>query len=208
MTDLRAKRSVTGIDFGPLTVTVGTNEMAWSGAAAWSVPIVASPPQPNVPTNAILVVDRRHFIRGCLASWLGSFGKEFQTLAVADIETVLNNDALKQVAAVLFGFDRAETADQWLFSQIEWLRERCPDVPIALLLEAPDVSNSRAVESVVSRLAVQGYIPTSTSLEVAAAALRLVMAGGHYFPRFSHSAGSPDLVSIGRTQHIVPGQGV
>ena len=188
----------------PSTVPVGANEKAWSDTGARPV----SPPQPDVPANALLVVDRRPFVRGCLASWLGSFGEEFQTLAIADIETVTNNDALKQAAAVLFGFDRAETADQWLSSQIEWLRERCPDVPIALLLEATDVSNSRAVASVVSRLAVQGYIPTSTSLEVAAAALRLVMAGGHYFPRLSHSAGSPELVSIGRTQPIVPSQGV
>jgi DNA-binding NarL/FixJ family response regulator len=192
----------------PSTVPVGTRDKAWTGTGAWSAPIVPSPPQPNGLTNAILVVDRRHFIQGCLTSWLGSFGEEFQTLAVADIRTVMNNDALKQAAAVLFGFDRAETADQWLSSQIEWLRERCPDVPIALLLEATDVSNSRAVGSAVSRLAVQGYIPTSTSLEVAAAALRLVVAGGHYFPRLSHSAGSPELVSIGRTQPIVPGQDV
>jgi DNA-binding NarL/FixJ family response regulator len=204
MTDLRSKRSVIGVDVDPSIVTVGTNEKAWSDTGAWPV----SPPQPDVLTNAILVVDRRHFVRGCLVSWLGSFGEEFQTRAVADIETVMNNDALKQTAAVLFGIDRTETADQWLSSQIEWLRERCPDVPIALLLEATDVSNSRVVASMVSRLDVQGYIPTFTSLEVAAAALRLVLAGGHYFPRLSHSAGSPELVSIGRTQPIVPSQGV
>ena len=107
------------------TVTVSANEKAWSDTGAWPV----SPSQPNFPANAILVVDRRPFVRGCLASWLGSFGEEFQTLAVADIETVTNNDALMQAAAVLFGFDRAETADQWLSSQIEWLRERCHDVP-------------------------------------------------------------------------------
>jgi DNA-binding NarL/FixJ family response regulator len=208
MADLRAERSVIGIDVDPSTVTVGTTEKAWPGAGGWSVPIVPSPPQPNVLNNAILVVDRRPFIRGCLTSWLGSFGEEFQTLAAADIETVMNNDALKQAAAVLFGFDRAETADQWLSSQIECLREKCLDVPIALLLEATDVSNSRVVASLVSRLAVQGYIPTSTGLEVAAAALRLVIAGGHYFPRLSHSAGSPELVLIGRTQLIVPIQGV
>jgi DNA-binding NarL/FixJ family response regulator len=208
MTGPRSKRSVIEADVDPSIVTVGTDEKAWAGPGAWTVPIVVSPPPPNVLTNAILVVDRRPFVRGCLASWLGSFGEEFQTLAVADIETVMNNDALKQAAAVLFGFDGAETADQWLSSQIEWLRERCPDVPIALLLEATDVSKSRAVASVVSRLAVQGYIPTSTSLEVAVAVLRLVMAGGHYFPRLSHSAGSPELVSIGRTQPIVPDRGV
>jgi DNA-binding NarL/FixJ family response regulator len=204
MTRQRSERSVIRVHVDPSIVTVGTNEKAWSDTGAWPV----SSPRPNVLTNAILVVDRRPFVRGCLASWLGSHGEEFQTLAVADIETVTNNDALKQAALVLFGFDRADTADQWLSSQIEWLRGRCPDVPIALLLEATDVTNSRAVQSVVSRLAVQGYIPTSTSLEVATAALRLVLAGGHYFPRLSHSAGSPELVSIGRTQPIMPGQGV
>ncbi len=208
MTDWPARRLVIGDDVDPSIVTTSANEKAWSGTGSPPGPIIVLPPQPNVLTNVVIIVDRRHFVRGCLASWLGNFGDEFQTLAVADIETVANNDALKQAAAVLFGLDRAETTDHWLCRQIESLRERSPDVPIALLLEATDVSNSRAVESVVSRLAVQGYIPTSTSLEVAAAALRLVMAGGHYFPRLSHSAGSPDLVSIGRTQPIVPGQGV
>ena len=208
MTDRRARPPVIGDDVDPSNVAAGANEQAWSGTGAPPGPIIVLPPQPNVLTNVVIIVDRRHFVRGCLVSWLGSFGEEFQTRAVADIETVMNNDALKQTAAVLFGIDRTETADQWLSSQIEWLRERCPDVPIVLLLEATDVSNSMAVESVVSRLAVQGYIPTSTSLEVAAAALRLVMAGGHYFPRLSHSAGSPELVSIGWMQPIVPGQGV
>ena len=55
---------------------------------------------------------------------------------------------------------------------------------------------------------MQGYIPTSTSLEVAAAACVLLWPGATDFPRLSHPAGSPELVSIGRTQPIVPSQGV
>ena len=131
------------------------------------------------PTG-LIVAERRDFFRGCLSHWLGQFSDEFQTLAVPDVETAQDEASLKEAAAVLIGAGRAERADGWLSRQVEWLRARCPEVPIALLMEAPDPSEARAVETISRQLGVQGCITTSTSLNVAVAALRLVVAGGQF----------------------------
>ena len=129
------------------------------------------------PTR-LIVAERRDFFRGCLSHWLGQFSDEFQTLAVPDVETAENEGPVLEAAAILIGAGRAERADGWLSRQVEWLRARCPEVPIALLMEAPDPSESRAVETISRQLGVQGCITTSTSPNVAVAALRLVAAGG------------------------------
>ena len=52
--------------------------------------------------------------------------------------------------------------------------------PLVLIVEAEYV---RAAANLAAELDLQGYIPVSSNLEVAAAAVRLVLAGGSYFPR-------------------------
>lgn len=154
----------------------------------------------------LIVADRRDFARDCVTHWLGSLGGEFETLAVANIETVSDDNILNEAAAVLIGIGRSETTDQWLRQQIDWLRERCPEVPITLLLEASSADEATAADTLVSGLGLQGYIPTSTSLSVAAAALRLVVAGGHYFPAFPRLAPPTALSSTGPKLPTVAGQ--
>ena len=133
-------------------------------------------------STGLIVAERRAFFRGCLTHWLGQFSDEFQTLAVPDVETTQDEALLKDAAAILIGAGRAERADGWLSRQVEWLAARCPGVPIAVLMEAPDPGESRAVETISRQLGVQGCITTSTSLNVAVAALRLVVAGGTVLP--------------------------
>ena len=157
------------------------------------------------PTG-LIVAERRDFFRGCLSHWLGQFSDEFATLAVPDVETAQDEAPLKEAAAVLIGAGRAERADGWLSRQVEWLRARCPEVPIALLMEAPDPSESRAVETISRQLGVQGCITTSTSLNVAVAALRLVVAGGQYFPTSPHAAQPSELAVAAVGQPAVAGR--
>lgn len=150
-----------------------------------------------VRRTALVVVERRDFLRGCLSHWLDQFCDEFQPVTVADVETAVDDDAARQAAAVLIGVGRAEQADQWLSRQVKWLREKCPQVPIALLVEAPDADALGAAVTMANQLGVQGCITTSTSLSVAVAALRLVAAGGQYFPNVPHPAQASDTASIG-----------
>ena len=157
------------------------------------------------PTR-LIVAERRDFFRGCLSHWLGQFSDEFQTLAVPDVETAENEGPVLEAAAILIGAGRAERADGWLSRQVEWLRARCPEVPIALLMEAPDPSESRAVETISRQLGVQGCITTSTSPNVAVAALRLVAAGGQDFPTSPHAAHPPEIAVAGGAQQTIAGR--
>jgi DNA-binding NarL/FixJ family response regulator len=59
------------------------------------------------------------------------------------------------------------------------LRANRPDVPIVVIVEPDGV---RPAAELVVRLRLQGYIPTASSMEVAAAVLRLIAAGGTYIP--------------------------
>jgi DNA-binding NarL/FixJ family response regulator len=154
----------------------------------------------------LIVAERRDFFRGCLTHWLGQFSDEFQTLAVPDVETAQDDAHLKEAAAILIGAGRAERADGWLARQVEWLRARCPEVPIALLMEAPDPSESRAIETISRQLGVQGCITTSTSLNVAVAALRLVVAGGQYFPTSPHAAQPSEMALAGGAKPTMAGR--
>ena len=159
-----------------------------------------------VQVTTLIVAERRDFLRGCLSHWLGLFCQEFQTLAVADVTTTLGEAPLEQAAAVLIGVGRAERADGWLVRQVAWLRERCPAVPIAVLMETPDTEDARAVETTARQLGVQGCITTSTSPNVAAAALRLVVAGGRYFPTSANLPQSSEAAGTGPVRAPMAGQ--
>jgi DNA-binding NarL/FixJ family response regulator len=149
-------------------------------------------PRPMV----LLVVERRDFLRGCLTTWVGQSCDELQPVAVADVETGLGDDPHEPTAAALIGVSRTGWNDHWLSRQVEWLRERCPKVPIALLVDALNLDEARAADTAAKQLGVQGCIATSTNLTVAVAALRLVVAGGCYFPTLPLLSQSPETISL------------
>jgi DNA-binding NarL/FixJ family response regulator len=182
----RAKRT-------PLVKLIDTTtEMGPPTGSDLPTPITRLAPQPNL----LIVVERRDFVRGCLTCWLDSSCGEFETLAVAAVETSLDDESLAQAAAVVIGVDTPELADKWLGRQIAWLRAKCPNLPVIMIVE---LDETHAAEALAGRLAVQGYIPTSSSMKVAAAALRLVVAGGRYFPTNPDHGSSPALTSISPT---------
>jgi DNA-binding NarL/FixJ family response regulator len=160
----------------------------------------------KVNRMGLVVVERRDFLRGCLNHWLNQFCDEFQPVTVADVETAAVDDAARQAAAVLIGVGRAEWADQWVSRQVKWLRENCPQVPIALLVEAPDGDELSTAVTMANQLGVQACITTSTSLTVAVAALRLVAAGGQYFPNVPHPAQASDTASVNVVRPGRPGE--
>jgi DNA-binding NarL/FixJ family response regulator len=128
----------------------------------------------------VIVVDQRELIRGCLTFWLGGFGQELVVTSMSDVTTSLECDLLRRASAVLVGAGALVTADAWLERQVAWLLANRPDAPIVLITE---LQEARAVGALFGRLQLRGYIPTSSSVELAAAALQLVIAGGTYFPR-------------------------
>ena len=135
----------------------------------------------------LIVAERRDFVRGCLACWLGNACGEFTIFAVPDIETSLTEDLFAKASVALVGVDASED-DAWLISQLTCLRERSASLPIVVLLEAEETD---AVAGLVNRFGIRGIIPSSSNMNVAAAALRLVMAGGRYFPDERPQASQP-----------------
>lgn len=130
-------------------------------------------------TKLLVVVDVREFVRGCLSFWLETLGDDFEVVGVPDIRQVLGNDQIGRATAVVFAADTQVAGRSWLEEQVSWLRSQQPTVPIAAIL--PDADD--CAESLATRLSLQGYIPTSSSIDVAAAALRLIIAGGSYLRR-------------------------
>lgn len=73
--------------------------------------------------------------------------------------------------------------DEYVLKSLSYLHRPLPDGPVMLLTQLPEATISDAMISEVSRFGVRGYITGSASIEIALAALRLVIAGGVYFPR-------------------------
>ena len=73
--------------------------------------------------------------------------------------------------------------DERVLKSLSFLHQLLPDGPLVLLTRLEESTISDAMISEVARFGVRGYITHSASLEIALAALRLVIAGGVYFPR-------------------------
>jgi DNA-binding NarL/FixJ family response regulator len=131
----------------------------------------------GVAASALILVERREFNRGCLAYWLSKYCSSIEGLYVADVETALLDTVPRAVAAII-GMDPSE--QDWLSQQVASLRDKHARLPIMLISEHEQIET--AID-LTMRLDLQGYIPMSNSLEIAAAAIRLVVAGGNYFPR-------------------------
>jgi DNA-binding NarL/FixJ family response regulator len=133
----------------------------------------------SLGANALIVVERREFTRGCLACWIASYCSGIDVAPVGDAESDLSSDAFSRYIAAIIGMAPPDQYG-WLYRQIASLRVRQPRLPIILIAEA---EQSRSAADLAAQLDLQGFIPASSSLEVATAAVHLVLAGGSYFPR-------------------------
>jgi DNA-binding NarL/FixJ family response regulator len=135
----------------------------------------------NVQSNRtnVIVADPRIFLRGCLARWLDEPDGEFQPTLVSQVSNAFQADE-PAPAAVILSTPPLPGGRNWLEEQIGWLRVNAPTLPTIMIMDDTGVAMPPGL---AASFGVQGYIPMSTSLEVAAAALRLVIAGGCYFPQ-------------------------
>jgi DNA-binding NarL/FixJ family response regulator len=141
----------------------------------------------------LLVADRRAVIRGCLALWIGALDQDFEVVGIADIADVAPADLLMRARAVIFSTDNAlPSEDRWLGEQIRCVVVQRRDVPIVLIGE---LQEAMPVEVLARRLHLSGYIPTSSSMELAQAALRVIIAGGRYVPP-SWCYGEADVATV------------
>lgn len=137
-------------------------------------------------------------MRGCLACWLDDLHNDFRPFVTADsVEAV--KDGVLPVAVMLSASPRPDGL-AWLEKQIAGLRDAVPNLAIVIVLDESDLATG---QQTALTLGAQGFIPMSTSLQVAAAALHLVIAGGCYYPHPTTAATSRPMTN-GRPSKPLP----
>ncbi|WP_274627103.1 LuxR C-terminal-related transcriptional regulator [Arvimicrobium flavum] len=140
---------------------------------------------------SIIVINRSPFLRSCVARILRS---EFEEFSIVEIEAAQQLDATGNRLVGLVALDIASSAmtDDEVLRDLACVRRSSGDVPVVLFTSRDEASIPDAVISEVMRFGARGYVTQSTSIEIALAAIRLVIAGGVHFPR-SMSIDSQDL---------------
>jgi DNA-binding NarL/FixJ family response regulator len=137
----------------------------------------------------LIVVDPCALSCACLSSWLEDFEEGFEVIGVGDIRDSLSPDQLARASAIILNVSAREAGEMWLRDQGAWVRKHMSDIPLVAMLGS---DNGAEDNEPVAQYLLQGHIPSSTPKEIAKAALRLVLAGGSYFPLRSHVAPAPD----------------
>ncbi len=130
---------------------------------------------PAKATTSVVIIERRAFVRGCIQSIL-SEATTLDGVGVASVEEYASRAAtLKPAIVVLCAIGLgAREAD----AQLTRLQAAAVGVPVVVMSDAED---PELVMTLMDKGA-NGFMPADISLEVAAHALRLVAAGGQYFP--------------------------
>jgi two-component system, NarL family, nitrate/nitrite response regulator NarL len=139
------------------------------------------PSTPDLDTNStrVMIADPRSFMCGCLACWFDKFGGGFRAAVTADAVAALAEQNALLPELVILSAPVHPEGRAWLQQQTGGLRRTFPAMPIVAIL---DESNPAAAQEIALTLGLQGYIPMSSTNEVAVAVLRLIVAGGRYHP--------------------------
>jgi DNA-binding NarL/FixJ family response regulator len=124
----------------------------------------------------LIVIHPHELFRGLLTFWLCTLGQNFEVISAPEAME-LASGTLSRGCAAIIGFIGANSirSDTWIRDQIAHLRASRPKMPIVVMCEE-DIAEKYA------GMDLQGYIPTSSSVELAAAAINLVTVGGRYIP--------------------------
>jgi DNA-binding NarL/FixJ family response regulator len=151
----------------------------------------------------VFIVDQRDFMGGCLSSWLDEGSGEFLTIVVPDITRAFESQQTSNATIAILSVPSLATGRSWLEKQMALLRAHSANIPVVIIMDDDEEARRPGL---LASLSVQGFIPTSSSLDVALAALRLVIAGGCYFPHLAgeSTAQSKAAVDLATGDHAVP----
>lgn len=127
----------------------------------------------------LIVLDRREFALRCMSTWLSTFRREFVVRSMLDVDESLRPNEVARARAVIIGAAAPSLPNPWLEKQIASLFAKRADMPIVAITDVGEADESGTFAAALN---LRGHISTSTSIAVAAAALRLVVAGGTYLP--------------------------
>jgi DNA-binding NarL/FixJ family response regulator len=140
-----------------------------------------SAPAPS-PQLAAVVIEKRQFIRDCLARALRAASGQ-DVIALSTVEEWLNICEQTPASVVLLsGHGPGDSAQLW--QKVQKLSHAKKRVPTIVLSDAEDVGQ---VMNALNK-GVKGYVPTNLSLDVVVEAMRLVRAGGVFIPASCLSA--------------------
>ena len=125
----------------------------------------------------IVIVERRMLTRTCILSILTRelFGFEIVEMATTDD---LSRVSGRNMCLIVLNVGDNSIFDSCVENDLVILARSFPDVPFALLSNRHD----ETTVSTAMRRGARGFFPTSISIEAAIAGLRLVLAGGVYWP--------------------------
>jgi DNA-binding NarL/FixJ family response regulator len=127
----------------------------------------------------ILVVERDEFTRSCLLSWLQNACPEFSVAPSTSTEQHLGTGPFARPALVILSDDPSHSDLKWIEQQSRLVRAGLPGVPVLAIVRGDKLP---ALTDACTRLGLQGFLPTWTAAPIAAAVLRMIVAGGTYFP--------------------------
>jgi DNA-binding NarL/FixJ family response regulator len=165
----------------------GEGSMIWTNQDASARENGASPASAS-KTTRLIILDRRAFIRECIASSLRMLTRKIEILHGAGSTEDLRAHELANADVVILSTSIAPAFNDAVQHEISQLLFNCPDVPIVLIAESRDADEAQYF---ISRWHLRGYIPTSSTLAVAETALDVIVAGGTYLPpKWSDDAGN------------------
>lgn len=145
--------------------------------------------------SRILLIDGMPLRRACIANLLRGSGRAFDICAVssaaeADTEDPRAND----YALVLLNVGSLALRDAASERLIEQVRAAHRDAHLVVLSDRDDPRDAVAA----FRCGARGFLPTSLEPEVAIGALKLVLAGGEFYPPTALAGASHEEPAVGR----------
>jgi DNA-binding NarL/FixJ family response regulator len=123
----------------------------------------------------VVIIEHRTFVRGCIQSII-SQAAAIEGVGLSSVDEYLAHSETLNSAIILFcaiGMHEREVD-----AQLSRLQDAGSSVPVVVMSDSQD---AELIMTVMAKGA-DGFMPADISLEVAAHALRLVLAGGQYFP--------------------------
>ncbi|WP_428493607.1 helix-turn-helix domain-containing protein [Rhodopila sp.] len=104
---------------------------------------------------------------------------EFEVVVATQLGDLRSQEPAGAPVAIVLHASGHRRDFEWIEQQIEAKNRYCASAPTILIVDA---FNADLVQNLIVRGAIDAFIPMSDTTEVAAAALRLVIAGGRYMP--------------------------
>jgi DNA-binding NarL/FixJ family response regulator len=148
------------------------------------------------------LIDSRQLMRCSISDLLGRYGPEFSVLPYSSCHNLINSSADEKacLGLLILDLDRASVNSPEIQGDIDALHQEFPGVPLVLLSDRMDMDCS--VGALCSK--VSGYVTTNLSPLVAIAAIRLVYAGGKYFPAEVISNSTQQKELLPQNEHEKP----